>query len=132
MPEQGNAPRSGLRRRGSPRRWGYRRPNSAAAQLLIDAALDVLGAICLLALARGLCGLAVEAAWMGCLGVAGVDLILRTTVRALLARAAGFLLGLAGRLRRRRLPASALAPPAQGFAAAPPTLPTEARPAEAT
>lgn len=61
-----------------------RRPPSPTVQLLLDAALDVLGVLCLLALGHGLVGLAVEPAWMVCLGVAGLDLILRTSLRAAL------------------------------------------------
>jgi hypothetical protein len=61
-----------------------RRPPSPTVQLLLDAALDVLGVLCLLALGHGLVGLAVEPAWMVCLGVAGLDLLLRTSLRAAL------------------------------------------------
>ena len=61
-----------------------RRPPSPTVQLLLDAALDVLGVLCLLALGHGLVGWAVEPAWMVCLGVAGLDLILRTSLRAAL------------------------------------------------
>ena len=66
-----------------------RRPPSPTVQLLLDAALDVLGVLCLLALGHGLVGLAVEPAWMVCLGVAGLDLILRTSLRAALVWVAG-------------------------------------------
>lgn len=71
-------------------RYRHRRPfrerrvPGPTVRLLLDAALDVLGVLCLLALGHGLVGLAVEPAWMVCLGVAGLDLILRTSLRAAL------------------------------------------------
>lgn len=70
-------------RRPYPYRSRGPRPASPTVQILLEAALDVLGALCVLALLQGLglTGLTISQAWLICLGVAGLDLILRTSLR---------------------------------------------------
>lgn len=100
-------PRNGRFRRRSP---------GPAAQVLLEAALDVIGAICILALVSGFFPISLlESAPGIILGVAGVDVVFRTSIRRMIGGAVRTLVGIPTKIFRRRkrsaIPAETLPDP---------------------